>query len=219
MKLLVTKFSNGKYSNESELFAEPISESNVKLMGEMIALQHLRTVKKYDFKVADKLYIGFIKDLHHMNEVEYIISEGYDCAQTAVCFLWQFKGRTVTEICCRDKKGIDITIKTACYREVSRFIDGLRRKAARTESINFTDYKAFPMDPVNCFEKEEPDFDKADAIIKAMRLTELELAILECYVKGMVQSEVMACLGIGRGTVNHRKAAIRQKYQTYIGSY
>ena len=73
MEMLVTKFSNGKYRNEGELFAEPISENNVKLMGEMIALQALRTIKKYDMKVADKLYIGLIKDLHHMGEIDYTV--------------------------------------------------------------------------------------------------------------------------------------------------
>ena len=55
MEMLVTKFSKGKYRNEGELFSEPISAGNVKLMGEMIALQALRTVKKYDMKIADKL--------------------------------------------------------------------------------------------------------------------------------------------------------------------
>ena len=48
MKMLVTKLSNGKYRNEGKLFSEPISKENVKLMGEMIALQALRTVKRYD---------------------------------------------------------------------------------------------------------------------------------------------------------------------------
>ena len=80
MEMLVTKFSNGKYRNEGELFAEHISNENVKLMGEMIALQALRTVKKFDMKVADKLYIGLIKDLHHMNEIDYIVSDGYEVA-------------------------------------------------------------------------------------------------------------------------------------------
>lgn len=92
MEMLVTKFSKGKYRNEGELFNEPISNENVKLMGEMIALQALRTVKKYDMKIADKLYIGLIKDLHHMNEIDYIVSDGYDVAQTAICFLYQFTG-------------------------------------------------------------------------------------------------------------------------------
>lgn len=38
-------------------------------MGEMIALQAIRTVKKYDMEVADRLYIGLIKDLHHRKKV------------------------------------------------------------------------------------------------------------------------------------------------------
>lgn len=109
MEMLVTKFSKGKYKNELELFEEPISAENVKLMGEMIALQALRTVKKYDMKIADKLYIGLIKDLHHMNEIDYIVSDGYDCAQTAMCFLYRFLGRTVHEIYGKDRKGKEIT--------------------------------------------------------------------------------------------------------------
>ena len=94
MEMLVTRFSSGKYRNEGELFAEIISAENVKLMGEMIALQALRTHKKFDMKVADRLYIGLIKDLHHMGEIDYIVSDGYDVAQTAICFLYQFVGRT-----------------------------------------------------------------------------------------------------------------------------
>ena len=58
------------------LFEESISAENVKLMGEMIALQALRTVKKYDMKIADKLYIGLIKDLHHMGETDCLVSDG-----------------------------------------------------------------------------------------------------------------------------------------------
>ena len=99
MEMLVTKFSKGKYRNEGELFTEPISAENVKLMGEMIALQALRTIKKFDMKVADRLYIGLIKDLHHMSEIDYIVSDGYDVAQTAICFLYQYAGRKATEIC------------------------------------------------------------------------------------------------------------------------
>ena len=156
MEMLVTKFSKGKYRNEGELFNEPISAENVKLMGEMIALQALRTVKKFDMKVADKLYIGLIKDLHHMSEIDYIVSDGYDVAQTAICFLYQFAGRKATEICGKDRRGKEISIKLACYREVDKFIDNLRNRSDRRgsiEYIDFTDYKALPMDPVNCFER------------------------------------------------------------------
>ena len=218
MEMLVTKFSNGKYRNEGELFAEPISAENVKLMGEMIALQALRTHKKFDMKVADKLYIGLIKDLHHMGEIDYIVSDGYDVAQTAICFLYQFIGRKVSEIYGKDKIGKEITIKLACYREIDGELMRLRRKAEKTDYIDFTDYKALPMDPVNCFEQEQTDYSKYDAIIEALQLSALELAILNCYMNGMVKSEVMAELGIGRGTLYHRKASIRRRYYEHYGA-
>ena len=217
MEMLVTKFSNGKYRNEGELFKEVISAENVKLMGEMIALQALRTVKKFDMKVADKLYIGLIKDLHHMGEIDYIVSDGYDVAQTAICFLYQFAGRKVSEIYGKDKQGKEITIKLACYREVDHFINLLRNRPDRrgtvVESIDFTDYKALLMDPINCFEHEQTDYSKYDELVGALQLSALELAILNCYMNGMKQGEVCAELGIGRGTINHRKASIRQRYQ------
>lgn len=219
MEMLVTMFSNGKYRNEGDLFAEPISAENVKLMGEMIALQALRTHKKFDMKVADRLYIGLIKDLHHMGEIDYIVSDGYDIAQTAICFLYQFVGRTVHEIYGKDRKGKEIAIKLACYREIDGELMRLRRKAEKTDYIDFTDYKALPMDPVNCFEQEQTDYSKYDTIVEALRLSALELAILNCYMNGMRQSEVCAELGIGRGTIYHRKVSIRQRYQTLYGTY
>ena len=222
MEMLATKFSNGKYRNEGELFAEPISAENVKLMGEMIALQALRTVKKFDMKVEDRLYIGLIKDLHHMGEIDYTVSDGYDVAQTAICFLYQYAGRKVSEICGKDKRGKELTIKLACYREVDRFIDSLRNRSDRRgtiEYIDFTDYKALPMDPVNCFEHKQTDYTKYDELVGALQLSALELAILDCYMNGMRQAEVCAELGIGRGTINHRKASIRQRYYNLYGSF
>ena len=219
MEMLVTKFSKGKYHNEGDLFAEPISAENVKLMGEMIALQALRTIKKFDIKVADRLYIGLIKDLHHMGEIDHIVSDGYDVAQAAICFLYQFIGRTVHEIYGKDRKGKEITIKLACYRELDGELMRLRQKAERTKSIDFSDYKALPMDPVNCFEQEQIDYTKYDELVDALKLSELEFSILNCYMNGMVQSEVCAELGIGRGTIYHRKVSIRQRYCNLYGAY
>ena len=115
MSMLVTKLSNGKYKNEGELFAEPISENNVKLMGEMIALQVFRVAMRFDFEVVPKLYNGLIKDLHRMNNPEHIISDGYDYAQIAISFLWQYKGRYVSDIYGDTKRRKNVTIKSACF--------------------------------------------------------------------------------------------------------
>ncbi len=186
MEMLVTKFSNGKYRNESELFEEPITNENVKLMGEMMALQALRTAKKFDWQVADRYYIGLIKGLHHMGEIDYIVSDGYDIAHTAICFLYQFKGKKITDIYDKDRRGIEITIKLACYRELDGILRRYRRNAQKTDEIDFTDYKALPMDPVNCFEHEQTDYSKYDELVETLHLTELELAILNCYMKKTV---------------------------------
>ena len=152
-----------------------------------------------------------------MGEVDYIVSDGYDVAQTAICFLYQFIGRKVSDIYGKDRKGKEITIKLACYREVDNELMRYRRKMEKTSYIDFTSYKALPMDPVNCFEREQTDYTKADAILKAMHLNEMELAVLNCILRGLVRSEIIAELGIGRGSICYRKRQIRSKYQTYIG--
>lgn len=48
--------------------------------------------------IATKYYIGLTKGLHHMGEVDYIVSDGYDAAQAAICFLHQFIGRKVSDL-------------------------------------------------------------------------------------------------------------------------
>ena len=75
------------------------------------------------------------------------------------------------------------------------------------------------MDPVNCFEKEQTDYTKYDELVGALRLSALELAILNCCMNGMVQSEACAELGIGRGKINSRKASIRQRYYNLYGAF
>ena len=146
------------------------------------------------------------------------MSDGYDVAQTAICFLYQFIGRKVSEIYGKDRKGNEISIKLACYREIDGELMRLRRKAEKTDYIDFTDYKALPMDPVNCFEQEQTDYSKYDTIVEALQLSTLELAILNCYMNGMRQGEVCAELGIGRGIINHRKASIRKRYNAYFNT-
>ena len=75
------------------------------------------------------------------------------------------------------------------------------------------------MDPVNCFEHEQTDYNKYDELAGALQLSELEIAILNCYMSGMVQSQVCAALNIGRGTINHRKASIRKRYYAQFGEF
>ena len=170
-------------------------------------------------RTADKLYIGLIKDLHHMGEVGYTVSDGYDYAQTAMCFLLQYEGTTASDVCYTEDNGREISIKLACYRETGNRLDNYRRKMERIALNPSDDYKALPADPVNRFETEEPDYSKAEALMNAMHLTEAEKETLYCYMNGMNQSEAAFALGITIFGVKYRKLRIRYKYRTYIGEF
>ena len=213
--MLVTKLSKGKYANEGELFAEPISDDNVKLMGEMIALQSLRNVLSYDFEVVSKLYNGVVKDLNHISQIDYTITDGYDYAQTAICFLYQFKGMYVNDIYGKDKAGKYITIKTACYRAVDKELLHFRRKIAHNRQIDLCHNKHDIPDPRDYFADKDEDYTKADALIEKLHLTKPEIETINCYMNGMKQSEAAKELGITIFGVKYRKLRIRQKYNTY----
>ena len=215
MKMLVTKLSHGRYANEGQLFAEPISDSNVKLMGEMIALQALRNVLPYDFEVVSKLYNGLVKDLNHISQIDYTITDGYDYAQLAICFLYQFKGMYVNDIYGKDKSGKYISIKTACYRAVDKELLHFRRKIAHNRQIDLCHNKKDIPDPRDYFSDSTTDYAKADAMLAAMNLTQSEIDTLNCYMSGMKQSEASAALGITIFGVKYRKLRIRQKYYAY----
>ena len=215
MKMLVTKLSKGKYANEGQLFAEPISDDNVKLMGEMIALQALRNVLPYDFEVVSKLYNGLVKDLNRISQIDYTITDGYDYAQLAICFLYQFKGMFVTDIYGKDKYGKHITVKTACYRAVDSELLHFRRKIAHNRQIDFGHNKKDIPDPRDCFDDSATDYSKADALIEKLHLTEPEIETINCYMNDMKQSEAAAALGITIFGVKYRKLRIRQKYNAY----
>ena len=215
MKMLVTKLSHGKYRNEGELFAEPISDDNVKLMGEMIALQALRNVMPYDFEVVSKLYNGLVKDLNRIKNIDYTITDGYDYAQLAICFLYQFKCMYVSDVYGKDKTGKYITIKTACYRAVDKELMHFRKDIARNRQFELNNNKKDIPDPRDCFEDKSENYAKADRLLETLNLTDAELETLNCCMNGMKRPEIAAELGITIHGVRYRKLRIRQKYNAY----
>ena len=199
------------------MFAEVISDDNVKLMGEMIALQAFRNVMPYDYEVVSKLYNCLIRDLNRIKNIDYTITDGYDYAQTAICFLYQFKGMYVNDIYGKDKAGKYITIKTACYRAVDKELLHFRRKIAHNRQIDLCHNKHDIPDPRDCFADKNEDYAKANALIEKLHLTEPEIETVNCYMNGMRQSEAAAALGITIFGIKYRKLRIRQKYAMYIG--
>ena len=81
------------------------------------------------------------------------------------------------------------------------------------ETLNIDDLNEYDISVINII------LNHYDELIEALQLSALEIAILDCYMNGMVQSEVCAELGIGRGTINFRKASIRKRYCSLYGEY
>ena len=215
MQPIVSTISNGKYAEVQQLFAEPISDDNVKLMGEMIALRAIQNVLPYDFMAVSKLYKGLIKDLNRISQIDYTITDGYDYAQTAICFLYQFKGMYVSDIYGKDRLGKFITIKTACFRAVDRELSRFRGTIAQNRQFELNHNKQDIPDPRDCFEDKTDTYTKFDALIEKMCLTEHETEVLYCYMNGMGQSEVAEFSGLTIHQVRHKKNRIREKYNAY----
>ena len=155
--------------------------------------------------------------MNRIKNIDYTITDGYDYAQTAICFLYQFKGMYVSDIYGKDRNGKYISIKTACYRAVDKELLHFRRKIAHNRQLEFTHNKHDIPDPRNCFEDKTEDYEKADKLLEDLHLTESELETLNCCMNGMKRSEIAAELGITIHGVRYRKLRIKHKYALYIG--
>ena len=85
---------NQSYNPYKVLF-ETISFDNVQKMGELITLKTLRGSRTYSKYVHEWLYLHYVRDLNHKHEVDYILSDAYDLAQTVICFLCGFIGKNL----------------------------------------------------------------------------------------------------------------------------
>ena len=188
---------------------ERITTENVQHMGELIAIKAIKTIMAHSGTKLDDLYIGLIRDINRPDDIGYIFSDGYDIAQTAICFLCEYIGKTLGDKYGTDKHGNIITIKHACYSKVDRYIRHIRSNIYETVSIT----KLSIYEPSVTFESDKEDnYTAVDKKIKKMKLTEGEKETLNCYMGGMKFVEIARFLSVNLSTVWHRKLQIQKKY-------
>ena len=102
------------YSNPYDVLSETISFENVQLMAEMITLKTLRGYFAYSRQGLNWLYVGLVKDLNRNNDSNHVFSDAYDLVQNAICFLFDFIGKSLNDVY-TVKNGKVITIKQATY--------------------------------------------------------------------------------------------------------
>ena len=196
------------YSNPYDVLSEIISFENVQQMGEMIALKTLRGRYAYARQALEWLYVGFVKDLNRNNDSHHVFSDAYDLAQTAICFLCEFIGKSLNDVY-MIKNGQEITIKKATYLLVGRTIDRMRRYMSRNRDINdYTEELSVEIDHY-----EEKDYTEVDNKIELLNLKPRDRAVLDCYMAGMTCNEIADFLDIDRITVWRRRTRAQVKYK------
>ena len=190
-----------------DVFEEKISPDNVMQIGELIAL---KTVQKLVLiKVPRSVYVGLVRDINYKNVPGYIITEGYDLAQSAICFLCEHFGERVLDLCKDPKTGKHVTLYRLCSRVVSNEIYKRWLFNRNTREIYIK---------TDCYEQEffeedfEESFKKCAKIIRNMKLTKGEKQTLDCYIAGMRFTEIADKLKIDRSNVWRRRERIQNKY-------
>ena len=192
--------------NSYDVFEEKISPDNVMQIGELIAL---KTVQKLVLiKVPRSVYVGLVRDINYKNTPGYIITEGYDLAQAAICFLCEHFGKRVLDLCIDPKTGKAVTVYAACSKIVSHEIYKRWLFNRNTREIHIK---------TDCYEQDffkddiEESFKKCAKIIRNMKLTKGEKQTLDCYIAGMRFVEIADTLKIDRSNVWRRRDRIQQK--------
>ena len=190
-----------------DVLEEKITHSNVMQIGELIAL---KTVQKLVLiKVPRSVYVGLVRDINYKNVPGYIITDGYDLAQSAICFLCENYGKRVIDLCSDPKTGKAVTVYAACSKIVSHEIYKRWLFNRNTRGIDIKK---------DCYEQEffkedlEESFKKCAKIIRKMKLTKGERQTLDCYIAGMRFIEIADTLKIDRSNVWRRRERIQNKY-------
>ena len=197
-----------KSSNPYHVLSETISFDNVQQIGELITLKALRGFLAFSRQSFEKLYIAYVKDLNRLNYPTHTFSDAYDLAQTAICFLCEFIGKSLNDVY-MIKNGQEITIKKATYLLVGRTIDRMRRYMSRSRDINdYTEELSVEIDHY-----EEKDYTEVDNKIELLNLKPRDRAVLDCYMAGMTCNEIAEFLDISRITVWRRRTRAQVKYK------
>ena len=190
-----------------DVLDEVISPDNVMNIGELIAL---KTVQRLVLiKAPRSLYVGLVRDINYKNMPGYTITEGYDLAQSAICFLCEHFGERVLDLCLDPKTGEPVTLYRLCSRVVSNEIYKRWLFNRNTREIYIK---------TDCYEQEffeedfEESFKKCAKIIRNMKLTKGEKQTLDCYIAGMHFVEIADTLKIDRSNVWRRRERIQNKY-------
>ena len=198
-----------EYFNTSHVV---IAQDNVQRIGELITLRALKMLCQFNQKAFVRLYKGLIRDVYYADECPtHTFSDGYDIVQTAICFLWEHKGKRMDTVISTNKKGEPVDIKRACFTVVNHHINTFVVRFNKFRSMDLPTEKEYVM-PEQLH--EEQDYSIVDETLSKMNLNQGQQDVLDCFINGMSYRQAARYLDVAVSTVFRRRLKIQMFYNS-----
>ncbi len=209
-----------KIDSKSKYLAQVITAENVQTIGEQTAQKALKTIYN---KSADKFILSLINDLtndlHNVkNDSAKTFSNGYDIAQTAICFYCQYIGKKLSAKANNgetDKDGNPIDIYRACLRTINRYILNNKNKVFKTVYLQDIDengeHLAYIELPKSWDMPTITDYKQVTQAIENMRLSVTEKKILSARLRGYGNKSIAKKLCLSLSSVKTYLRRIQAK--------
>ncbi len=198
-----------------EVMKEEISPDNVFAMAEIIAFTETRYLISYMGTQMQRTYIDLYKDILNKNDVNRVLSDGYDLVQEGALYLCEHYGQHLNDIIGYTKKGKRITVQMACIRKVTKLINRKSRDSYRNVSIEALTPKSEPT--IEIKEEVKQDYEQCDKIVESLNLTDNMRIALECRMAGLSYPEIGRILERAQATVYEYFIKMRQRYTAIYG--
>ena len=189
---------------------EEITRGNVLSMAEALAFSETQYLIGYIGTKMQRLHSNVYWDIAYKNDVNHILSDGYDLVQEGALFLCEHYGKHLDDVISYSKKGKKITVKIACIRKMAKLINLRSRDFYRNISLEALTYASEPS-----FELQvelEQDYTVADKIVEALNLTDNMKTALQCRMAGLSYPEIGRILERAQATVFEYFVKMRQRY-------
>ncbi len=190
---------------------EILTMDNIQPIGERMAMCAVRGYARMSgSNRVYKLRADLCRDLDYKDNPRYIITDGYDLAQEAICFLLEHLGERLSDRTCKGWHGDTITVKVACYRHLGNYLQRRDRENGHNDSLESFEYnEPFTEDIRIDYTEQEKEVDET---IERMNLSVEEKETLLCYMAGMGYVEIAKYFEVTNTTIWYRRQRIQRKY-------
>lgn len=207
----VTRYKNFDFN----VLKEPISPDNVFAMSEIIAFTETRSLIAFMGTRMQKINTYLFVDIKNRNDVNRVLSDGYELVQECAVYLCEHYGQHLDDIIGYTKKGKKITVRIACIKKMMKLINRKSRDAYRTVSLEALTRNNEPA--VEMKEEVKQDYEKCDKIVESLNLTDNMRLALECRMAGLSYPEIGRILERAQATVYEYFIKMRQRYIAIYG--